>query len=194
MSARQRLDTATNGARSAGVDHATICYAGLRLAVTILSSRNYESVHAPMSSLDSIPAKILSAGMVIVHFDGQRYRLLAIRTFSSWDFPNTLVPDGEDPLQVATREAQESTDLADLEFPWGDALRETLAFENGGVTRYYIAESKSADVTLRIPPGDGGEEDFEYRWVTAEEAEEILPPRLGLILEWALKQLAAGTR
>ena len=145
-----------------------------------------------MSSLGAIPDKTLSSGMVIVHFDGQRYRLLAMRTFSSWDFPNTLVPDGEDPLQVATRAAQESTDLGDLEFPWGDAFRETLAFEDGSVTRYYIAESKSADVMLRIPPGDGGEEDFEYRWVTAEEAEEILPPRLGLILEWALQRLAAG--
>jgi 8-oxo-dGTP pyrophosphatase MutT (NUDIX family) len=147
-----------------------------------------------MSSLDSIPDKTLSAGMVIVYFDGQRYRLLAMRTFSSWDFPNTLVPDGEDPLQVATREAQESTDLRELEFLWGDGFRETLAFTDGSVTRYYIAESKSAEVTLRIPPGDGAAEDFEHRWVTADEAEEILPPRLGLILDWAVQQLAAGAR
>ena len=147
-----------------------------------------------MSSLDSIPDKTISAGMVMVHFDGQRYRLLAVRTFSSWDFPNALVPDGEDSLQVATREAQESTDLSDLEFPWGDAFRETLAFEGGSVARYYSAESRSAEVTLRIPSGDGGEEDFEFRWVTAEEAEEILPPRLGLILDWAVQQLAAGAR
>jgi 8-oxo-dGTP pyrophosphatase MutT (NUDIX family) len=147
-----------------------------------------------MPSLDSIPEKILSAGMVIVHFDGQRYRFLATRTFSSWDFPNTLVRDGEDPLLVATRAALESTDLSDLESPWGDAFRETLAFDDGSVTRYYIAESKSSEVSLRVPPGDAGEEDFEYRWVTAEEAEEILPPRLGMILDWAVQQIAAGPR
>jgi 8-oxo-dGTP pyrophosphatase MutT (NUDIX family) len=147
-----------------------------------------------MPSLDSIPDKILSAGMVIVHFDGKRYRFLAMRTFSNWDFPNTLVPDGEDPQLVATRAALESTDLSDLESPWGDTFRETLAFDDGSVTRYYIAQAKSAEVALRIPPGDGGEEDFEYRWVTAEEAEEILPPRLGMILDWAVQQLATGAR
>ena len=147
-----------------------------------------------MSSPQSVPRKVLSAGLVVVHFDGQRYRLLALRSFNSWDFPNALVADGEDPLQVAIRATQDGTDLGELEFPWGDVARETIAFEDSSVTRYYLAASKSAEVTLRVPPGDGAEEDFEYRWVTADEAEDILPPRLALILDWAVKQIAAGTR
>ena len=49
-------------------------------------------------------------------------------------------------------------------------------------------------MTLRVPPGDGGEEDFEFRWVTFEEAEDILPPRLAIILDWVAGQLASGAR
>lgn len=147
-----------------------------------------------MPSLDSVPQKILTAGIVVAHFDGHRYRLLAVRTFSVWDFPKAPVADGEDPLQSAARAIQESTELSELEFSWGDAFRETLAFEDGSVTRYYLAESKTAEVTLRTPHGDGAEEDFEYRWVTAEEAEDLLPPRLALVLEWALNRLASGAR
>jgi len=136
--------------------------------------------------------KQLSAGIVIVHFDSERYRLLALRNFNSWDFPNLPVEEGDDPLQTALRAGRESTGLDELELDWGDASRETVPFEDGSVTRYYIARSKSDDVQLDVPPGEGSE-DFEYRWVTAEEAEDVLPPRLALILDWALRQLASKT-
>jgi hypothetical protein len=45
---------------------------------------------------------------------------------------------------------------------------------------------------LQVPPGDAGLEDFEYRWVTFEEAEDILPPRLAIVLDWIVGQLASG--
>ena len=145
----------------------------------------------PLSRLP--PTKILSCGIVAVHFDGERYRLLAIRSFSSWDFPKAPVTGGQDPLEVAVDEAREATGLSDLELSWGeDAFRETIAFDDGSVSRYYLAQSKTAEVTLRLPPGSGGVEDFEYRWVTLEEAEEILPPRLALVLDWVGQQLASG--
>ena len=142
-----------------------------------------------MSPLKAPLPKILSAGIVVVHLDAERYRLLAVRAFNNWDFPKAPVADGEDPLQVATRVTRETTDLDELEFTWGDVFRETLAFEDGDVSRYYLAQSSTAEVTLRVPPGEGGQEDFEYRWVTVEAAEDILPPRLALILEWAVQQL-----
>ena len=136
--------------------------------------------------------KILSAGTVVVHFDGSRYRLLALRSYENCDFPKAPTADGDDQLQVALREASESTGLSGLELKWGDDYRETVAFEDGSVSRYYLAESASDDVVLRLPPGEGAEEDFEFRWVTAEQAEDILPPRLALILDWALARLAAA--
>jgi bis(5'-nucleosidyl)-tetraphosphatase len=119
-----------------------------------------------------------------------------VRSFDSWDFPKGPVPEGEDdPLKVALDETRAATGLDDLELNWGsEAFRETIASEDGSVSRYYLAQTKSGDVTLRVPSGDGGLEDFEFRWVTLEEAEDVLPPRLAIILDWAVGQLASGAR
>jgi 8-oxo-dGTP pyrophosphatase MutT (NUDIX family) len=149
------------------------------------------STNMPFSSAST---QVLSSGLVVVHFDGARYRLLAVRAFASWDFPKTGLAEGDDPQATALSATGELTGLTDLELAWDDDHRDTLAAEDRSVTRYYLAESKTAEVILRVPPGDGGAEDFEYRWVTAEEAEEILPPRLAVILEWALGRLARSAR
>lgn len=138
--------------------------------------------------------KILACGVVVVHFDGQRYRVLALLGSSGWDFPKALLIDGRDPLQVALAAAREATGLTELELSWGDdAFRETIPFDDGNVSRYYLAQSKTAEVALGAPPG-ASKKALEFRWVTPEEAEEILPPRLALILDWATGQLAAGAR
>ena len=140
------------------------------------------------------PRKILSCGVVAVHFDGQRYRLLALRSSSGWDFPKALLTGGEDPLQAALAAARDVTGLTELELSWGDdAFRETIAFDDGNVSRYYLVQSKSSEITLRAPPG-ANKKALEYRWVTPEEAEDILPPRLALILDWVTERLAAGAR
>jgi hypothetical protein len=76
--------------------------------------------------------KILSCGIVPVHFDGQRYRLLALRSSSGWDFPKALLTGGRDPQQVAIGAARDVTGLTELEFSWGeDAFRETIASDDG---------------------------------------------------------------
>jgi bis(5'-nucleosidyl)-tetraphosphatase len=139
-------------------------------------------------------SKILSSGLVVLHHDGSRYRLLVLREFSAWDFPKALVHDGEDPLAVAIRAAREATAIEDLDFHWGDEHRETVAREDGSVSRYYLAQSKSMDVELNIPAGEDAEDDFEYRWVTADEAEDVLPPSLALVLDWTVRMLVAGAR
>jgi hypothetical protein len=143
----------------------------------------------------SPPRRSLISGLCVILFDGERYRLLALRNFDSWDFPRAPAPEGEDPLKVALDETRAATGLDDLELNWGsEAFRETLASEDSSVSRYYLAQSKTSDVALRVPPGDGGQEDFEFRWVTFEEAEDILPPRLGIILDWVVSLLASGAR
>jgi NUDIX domain len=139
--------------------------------------------------------KIVTSGLCVVFLNRERYRLLAVRTFDSWDFPKAPVPEGQDPLKVALDETRAATGLSDLELNWGsEAFRETIASEDGSVSRYYLAQTKSGDVTLRVPSGDGGLEDFEFRWVTLEEAEDVLPPRLAIILDWAVGQLASVAR
>jgi hypothetical protein len=145
-----------------------------------------------MSPSHSPVSKVLTSGLCVVLFDGKRYRLLALRSFDIWDFPKALVPEGEDPLKVALDETRATTGLDDLELNWGsEAFRETLAAEDGTVSRYFIAQSKTNDVALRVPAGEG-QEDFEFRWVTVEDAEDILPPRLAIILDWVVTQLVSG--
>jgi hypothetical protein len=145
-------------------------------------------------ALPNFPSrKILSCGIVAVHFDGQRYRLLALRSSNGWDFPKALLTGGTDPLQVAIDAVRDTTGLTDLDLRWGEeAFRETIAFDDGSVSRYYVAQSKTAEIALRAPLG-ANKDDLEYRWVTPEEAEGILPPRLALILDWAIEQLAGAS-
>jgi bis(5'-nucleosidyl)-tetraphosphatase len=146
--------------------------------------------------MDSTSAidKVLSSGMVVLHHDGSRYRLLVLRAFSTWDFPKTLVEEGESPLEAALRATREATGIEDLELDWGEEYRETVPFEDGSVSRYYLAQSKTPDVELSIPAGEDAQDDFEFRWVTADEAEDVLPPRLGLVLDWTVRMLVSSAR
>ena len=143
---------------------------------------------------DASVEKILSSGLVVVHHDASRYRLLVLRAFSAWDFPKARVDQGEDALAVAIRATREITGIEELELNWGEEYRETVPHEDGSVSRYYMAQSKTMDVELSIPAGAGAEDDFEFRWVTADEAEDVLPPRLGLVLDWAVRMLMSGAR
>jgi bis(5'-nucleosidyl)-tetraphosphatase len=137
------------------------------------------------------PPKVLSAGMVVVHHDGERYRMLVIGIRGHWDFLLRPVEHGDDALEAAREEAHDHTGLLDLAFHWGEDYRETVPFPDGRVSRYYLAESATAAVTL-VPPAGVDPDDIAYRWVTAEEAEEILPPRLAIVLDWVLAKLASG--
>lgn len=138
-----------------------------------------------------VPPKSLSAGVVVVRRDAQRFRLLCVRAFDRWDFPKVDVPDADDALAAALAEVRETTALDPLELPWGEDYRETVPSADGRVSRYYLARAGDVEVTLRVPPGPHAGEDYEFRWVTYEEAEDILPPSLSLVLDWVVGRLAA---
>jgi hypothetical protein len=140
----------------------------------------------------SLPPKTLSAGIVVVRRDDARYRLLCLRAFDSWDFPGAPVLGESDPLATAVAELQDATGIDDLDFHWGEDYRETVPYADGRVSRYYLAQTRSADVALRRPPGADSTGDHEYRWVTFDEAEDLLPPRLALVLDWVIGRLAGG--
>ncbi len=131
-----------------------------------------------------IPEKKLAAGAVVVRRAGRGWKILLLRAYRSWDFPKGRVEPGEDPLAAATREVAEETGLADLDFPFGDHYRETVPYADNKVARYYVAETAEALVVLPIAHELGRPEHDEWRWVTCDEAEELLPPRLGIVLEW----------
>lgn len=137
-----------------------------------------------------LPHKELSAGLVVLHHGSDRLRLLCLRSFDSWDFPKGPAADDADVLETAIAHTRALTGLETLEFPWGEEYRETVAYDDGRVSRYYLAQTPEADIVLPLPADAQGEEDYGYAWVTFDEAEDILPPRLALVLEWALRRVA----
>ena len=131
-------------------------------------------------------ARILSSGVVVVHWSRDHYDYLLLRAYNYWDFPKGMVEVAESPLQAAVREVEEETALTQLRFRWGDIYRETHPYNQGRkVARYYIAESTSAAVMLMPNPELGRPEHNEYRWVNRTEAWDLLTPRVRAILEWA---------
>jgi 8-oxo-dGTP pyrophosphatase MutT (NUDIX family) len=131
-----------------------------------------------------------AAGAVVFRRTERGTRLLVLRAYKNWDFPKGLVEEGEDPLACARREVREETGLGEVEFPFGDEFKETLPYANRKIARYYLAETEEDSIKLPVSPELGRPEHHEYRWVSLEEAEELLPPRLAVILEWARSNLA----
>ncbi|HZN25717.1 MAG TPA: NUDIX domain-containing protein [Burkholderiales bacterium] len=134
-------------------------------------------------------AKVLSAGVIPLRRTWEGWRILVLRAYKNWDFPKGRVEPGEEPLDAAKREATEETGLTQFEFPFGDIYRETLPYAGGKVARYYLAETSEEIVRLPISHALGRPEHHEYRWVSFDEAEDLLPPRLALVLDWARETL-----
>ncbi len=131
----------------------------------------------------------LAAGAVVFRRTDRGVRLLVLRAYKNWDFPKGMVEPGESDLDAAKRECAEETGLADLDFPFGDAHKDTLAYAGGKVARYFLAETAQAAITLPVSPELGRPEHHEWRWVSLEEAEDLLPPRLAVVLEWVRQTL-----
>ena len=132
----------------------------------------------------------LSAGAVVFRRTDRGPRLLLLRAYKNWDFPKGMVEPGETELDAAKRECAEETGLTDLDFPFGDAHKDTLAYAGGKVARYFLAETGESDIHLPVSPELGRPEHHEWRWVSLDEAEELLPPRLGIVLDWVRQTLA----
>jgi len=134
-----------------------------------------------------IPAELIpsaSAGIVVLRRFPDGWRCLVLRAFRNWDFPNGPLEDDEAPRAAALREVWEDTGLADLEFNWGNEYRETLPYAGCAVSRYYLAEAPAGDVRLPVSAELGHPEHDEFRWVGFDDAEDLLPPRLAIVLDW----------
>ena len=141
-----------------------------------------------MAGKMSIPNELLpplSAGVVVVRRFPDGWRCLLVRAYRNWDFPKGMVEGDEAPRAAAEREVREETSVGDLRFNWGDAYKETLPYAKGKVARYYVAESPADAVVLRVSEELGRPEHDEFRWVRFDEAEDLLPPRLAIVLDWA---------
>jgi 8-oxo-dGTP pyrophosphatase MutT (NUDIX family) len=126
----------------------------------------------------------MSAGLIPLRRVRGGWVMLLLRAYRNWDFPKGVVEPGEEPLDAARREAMEETGLGDFRFSFGESYRETLPYASGKIARYYIAETGHEDVRLPISHELGRPEHHEWRWVTLDEAEDLLPPRLAAVLDW----------
>ena len=133
-----------------------------------------------------------AAGAVVFRRTDRGIRLLVLRAYKNWDFPKGVVEPGEDPLATAKREVLEETGIAHLDFPFGEEFRETVPYAANKVARYYLAETAQEEIELPVSPELGRPEHHEYRWVTYDEAEDMLPPRLAVVLDWARRTLSGG--
>jgi 8-oxo-dGTP pyrophosphatase MutT (NUDIX family) len=131
-----------------------------------------------------------AAGAVVFRRSDRGIRLLLLRAYKNWDFPKGLVAPGENELEAAKREVCEETGLAGLDYPFGDEFKETLPYAGNKVARYYLAETDAEKLELPVSPELGRPEHHEYRWVSFDEAEDLLPPRLAIVLDWAKKTIS----
>jgi 8-oxo-dGTP pyrophosphatase MutT (NUDIX family) len=131
-----------------------------------------------------------ACGAVVFRRSERGIRLLLLRAYKNWDFPKGLVEPGENELDAASREVREETGLAELDYPFGDEYKETLRYAGNKVARYYLAETDAEKIELPVSPELGRPEHHEYRWVSFDEAEDLLPPRLAIVLDWAKKTLS----
>ena len=130
-----------------------------------------------------------AAGAVVFRRSEHGIRILVLRAYKNWDFPKGLVEPGESELDAARREVQEETGLAALEYPYGEEFKETLPYSGNKVARYYLAQTDAEKIELPVSPELGRPEHHEYRWVSFDEAEDLLPPRLAVVLDWVKKTL-----
>ena len=133
-----------------------------------------------------------AAGAVVFRRSDRGIRILLLRAYKNWDFPKGLVEPGENELAAAKREVEEETGLADLEYPFGEEFKETVPYSGNKVARYYLAETGADKIELPVSPELGRPEHHEYRWVTFDEAEDLLPPRLAVVLEWARRTISGS--
>ena len=138
-----------------------------------------------------MPAAPRAAGAVVFRRSERGIRLLVLRAYKNWDFPKGTIEPGEDALAAARREVEEETGLATLDYPFGDEFKETLPYSGNKIARYYLAQTDAEKIELPVSPELGRPEHHEYRWVSFAEAEDLLPPRLAVVLEWARKTVTS---
>ena len=161
------------------------------------ANRRFAPVHSPAqpfiyTSHMTPRSPRLSAGVVVLRQSPEGWRLLLLRAFNHWDFPKGMVEAGEEPLAAAIREVQEESLIDDLEFAWGETSTQTGPYSRGKIARYFIARTNTVDVTLPVNPEIGRPEHSEFRWVSFDEAVELVSPRVRPVLNWAVQVANLG--
>jgi bis(5'-nucleosidyl)-tetraphosphatase len=130
-------------------------------------------------------ARTRSAGIVPLREVSTGWQVLLLRVYRTWDFPKgTLLPE-EGLLEAARREAREEAGLTDMAFEWGYESIDTEPYGRNKVATYFVARVKNGRVFLPVNPELGRPEHHEARWMSLDDADRVLPPRLQRVLRWA---------
>lgn len=134
----------------------------------------------------------VSCGIVIVRQEADEYKYLLLRSRKYYDFPKGRMEAGEDPLDTALRETEEETTIApdELKFTWGKDHKQSDTYKKGRkFVIYFLAETKKEKIELPVNEELGHPEHEEYEWMTFEDANKVLVPRVQKILRWAQKRI-----
>lgn len=136
---------------------------------------------------------LISAGIVPVRIVDNEPLFLMLRAYTLWDFPKGKVEKGETDLEAALRETKEEAAIPsdELKFTWGKEYFETEPYrkKKDKVVRYFVAQTEFTDVDLPHNAELGKPEHQEYRWVTYDEAKELVNKRIDSVLEWAYSKI-----
>jgi 8-oxo-dGTP pyrophosphatase MutT (NUDIX family) len=133
-------------------------------------------------------ARPCAAGVVPVRWTEAGWRVLVVRARRAWEFPNGAITPGDDPLQAAERHARKGTGLDDIRFAFGPVFRDPAPYARGKYPRYYLA--MTGQEAVRLAPGDDAKlEHHEARWVSFDDAAQLLPQRLTPVVNWARRVL-----
>lgn len=131
-----------------------------------------------------------SAGVIVVRKEGDKVKLLLLRSYDFWDFPKGGIEENESKLDAAIREVKEETRIEDLDFKWGKIYYETEPFgRNKKVVYYFVAETLEENVVMGINPSLGRPEHEEFRWVDVDEAKKTVVERIRKAIDWAQKRI-----
>ncbi|MEU6734169.1 NUDIX hydrolase [Streptomyces physcomitrii] len=147
---------------------------------------------APVTDIVQTPeprSQTLASGVLL--FDARDRVLLVDPTYKAgWEFPGGVVETGESPALAAVREVAEETGLA-LE---GRPRLLVVDWErpappgHGGIRLLFDGGRVAEGCQVTLPGG----ELRDWRFVTEEEAEALLPPVRFIRLRWALRARAEG--
>lgn len=148
-------------------------------------------------AIDDAQDMIQSAGVIIVdrEKDTSDPLILCLRAYNNWGFPKGRVEQGETKKQAAARETLEETGLKEND-DWvlTDEQTPSITYGKGKKKKtasYFMAYRLSErQPYLPVNPELGHPEHDEWRWVPASKLYDIMPRRLGPVIEYIHQNLA----
>lgn len=120
--------------------------------------------------------KDFAYGVIVFYEENETvYYLILKQVQGHWSFPKGHAEKGETEMQTALRELEEETGITDVTLvSEGQKIKDEYIIKPDSpkpinkIVEFYIGQVSNKDVTMQ----DG--EIFEFKWITAEEGNDIL--------------------